>query len=391
MRFIQWTTHARISIFLIICCSQSLAAESDLTRAELQSLLKERDAAIIELQHTIRDMMTRLETVERSMSPVPASITASTTASPPAAGDDPAPPAPAHGFARLEVDEQAAQRALERTLTQGGTLLLPAWRIQFGPSIGYSLNQTDFPVLVEEGDTLLLGSNDVERTAFNANLAVQVGLPFASQLELGLPYQWVDEEIRPRILGAPIGQTIGRNGKGIGSLKIGLAKTFVRERGWRPDLVGRISWDTGSGDRTDNGVSIAGFESLGGSLSFIKRTDPLVFFGSASYRTFFEDDDMEPGDQFAVSFGTALAVSPSSSLFASISNQFLAEREIGNERIDGSDVSSFALNVGASTVVSRGILLSLATGIGISENAPDYSVRLSATLQTDALRTFLDR
>jgi hypothetical protein len=387
MQFIRRTTHARLSIFLVICCSQSLAAESDLTRAELQSLLKERDAAIIELQHTIRDMMTRLETVERSMSPVPASTTAPSQA----AGDDPMPTPSAQGFARLQIDEQAAQRALERTLTQGGTLLLPTWRIQFGPSVSYSLNQTEFPVLVEAGDTLLLGSNDVERTAFNANLAVQVGLPFESQLELGLPYQWVDQDIRPRILGVPFGQTIESNGEGIGSLKVGLAKTFVRERGWRPDLVGRITWDTGSGDRTDNGISIRGFESVGGSLSFIKRKDPLVFFGSTSYQTFFEEEDIAPGDQFAVNFGTALAVSPSSSLFASISNQFLAETEIGNEQIDGSEISSFALSFGASTIVSRGVLLSLTTGIGISENAPDYSIRLSASLQTDALRNFLYR
>jgi hypothetical protein len=350
-------------------------------------LLQERDAAIIELQHTIRDMMTRLETVERSVSP----DSASTTESPAAARNEPVPTASTQGFGRLEVDEQAAQRALERTLIQGGTLLLPTWRIQFGPSISYSLNQTEFPVLVEDGDALLLGSHDVERTAVNANLALQVGLPFGSQLELGLPYQWVDEESRPRIQGAPFGQTIERNGKGIGNLRVGLAKTFVRERGSRPDLVGRITWDSGSGDRTDNGLSIGGYESLAGSLSFIKRTDPLVFFGSASYRTFFADEDLEPGDQFGVSFGTALAVSPSSSLYASVNNQFLNESKFDTEQIAGSDISSFVLSLGASTVVSRRVLLNLTAGIGISEDAPDYSVRLSASMQTDALRTLFYR
>jgi len=387
MRCIQRTILASFSLPLIIFLTQAFAAEHDVTDDEMLTLLKERDAAIIDLQHTVKNLVTRLENVERSVNPAPP-----TQVPPPQlTSGDSARTEVQQGFAKLEVDEQAAQRALERTLTQGGALLIPTWRIQFGPSITYSLNQTDFPTLVEDGDTLLLGSNDVERTAFNANLAVQVGLPFESQLELGLPYQWVDEEIRTRIQGVPFGQTIERNGKGIGSLKIGLAKTFVRERGWRPDLVGRITWDTGSGDRTDNGVFIGGFESVGGSLSFIKRKDPLVFFGSASYRTFFEDEDIEPGDQFAFSFGTALAVSPSSSLFASISNLFLAETEFGNEQIDGSDISSFALSLGASTVVSRGVLLSLTTGIGISENAPDYSIGLSASLQTDALRNFLYR
>ncbi len=387
MRCIQRTILASFSLSLIICFSQGFAAERDVTRDEMLKLLKERDAAIIDLQHTVRDLIRRLDKVEQSIDPAPSAQ----ALAPQLADDDSGRVEARQGFAKLEIDEQAAQRALERTLTQGGALLLPSWRIQFGPSISYSLNQTDFPTLVVDGDTLLLGSNDVERTAFNANLAVQVGLPFESQLELGLPYQWVDEEIRTRIQGVPFGQTIERNGKGIGSLKVGLAKTFARERGWRPDLVGRITWNTGSGDRIDNGVLIGGFESVGGSLSFIKRKDPLVFFGSASYRTFFEDEGIEPGDQFALSFGTALAVSPSSSLFASISNLFLAETEFGNEQIDGSDITAVSLSLGASTIVSKGVLLSLTTGIGISENAPDYSIGLSASLQTDALRIFLYR
>lgn len=387
MRCIQRTILASFSLPLIICFGQAFAAEHDVTHDEMRSLLQERDAAIIQLQHAVRDLLTRLEAVERSIDPAPPAQ------SPPPQlhSVDSATTEVQQGFATLEVDEQAAQRALERTLTQGGALLLPSWRIQFGPSISYSLNQTDFPTLVEEGDFLLLGSNDVQRAAVNANLAVQVGLPFESQLELGLPYRWVDEEIRTRIQGVPFGQTIERNGNGIGSLKVGLAKTFVRERGWRPDLVGRITWDTGSGERIDNGVLIGGFESVGGSLTFVKRKDPLVFFGSVSYRSFMEDEGIEPGDQFAFSFGTALAVSPSSSLFASISNLFLAETEFGNEQIDGSDITSVSLSLGASTIVSKGVLLSLTTGIGISENAPDYSIGLSASLQTDALRNYLYR
>ena len=387
MRCTQRTILASFSLPLIVCFSQAIAVEQDVTYDEMQLLLKERDAAIIQLQHTVKDLVRRLDAVERSIDPAPSAQ----LPPPPNNSDASASTVAQQGFGELEVDEQAAQRALERTLTQGGALLLPSWRMQFGPSISYSLNQTDFPTVVEDGNTLLLGSNDVQRTAVNANLAVQVGLPFESQLELGLPYQWVDEEIKTRIQGVPFGQTIQRNGKGIGSLKVGLAKTFVRERGWRPDLVGRITWDTGSGDRTDNGIYIGGFESVGGSLSFVKRKDPLVFFGSVSYRSFMEDEGIEPGDQFAFSFGTALAVSPSSSLFASISNLFLAETEFGNEQIDGTDITSVSLSLGASTVVSRGVLLNLTTGIGISENAPDYSIGLFATVQSNALRNFLYR
>lgn len=171
----------------------------------------------------------------------------------------------------------------------------------------------------------------------------------------------------------------------------GLAKTLLRERGWRPDVVGRITWDTGSGHRTDNGVALSGIESVGGSLTFIKRYDPMVFFGSMNYQAFVEDDNVEPGDRFALSFGTALAVSPTNSLFASISNQYIDALRFDDERIDGSEITSITLNLGASTIVSRGLLLNLTTGIGISEEAPDYSIGLSASLQTSALRNFVYR
>jgi hypothetical protein len=387
MRCTQRTILASFSLSLIICLSQAFAAEHDVTRDEMRALLKERDAAIIQLQHTVKDLMARLEVVELSIDP------SLPTPSPPdqLSDDDSARAEVQQGFAKLEVDEQAAQRALERTLIQGGALLLPAWRTEFGPSFIYALNQIDFPAIVSDGDEMLLSSNNLERTALTINLDVRVGLPFDSQLELGLPYQWADEEITTRIQGVSFGQSSSRSGSGIGSLKVGLAKTFVRERGWRPDVVGRITWDTGSGDRIDNGVFLGGFESIGGSLTFIKRHDPLVFFGSASYRTFLKEDDIEPGNQFAFSFGTALAVSPASSLFASISNQFLAETEFDNEQIDGSNITSVTLSLGASTIVSRGFLLNLTTGIGISEDAPDYSIGLSASVQTDALRDFLYR
>ena len=384
MRLTRRTIFASLIMALSLGFSQVTSAEQDDKLDEMRALLKERDAAIIELQHSVKNLVTRLETIERAMNPAaPMTEIAS-----PLTDDHPTETEPPQKFARLEVDEQAAQRALERTLVQGGALLLPTWRVQFTPSTAFSVNEFDFPALVADGDALLVGSKHVERSAFTANLAVQVGLPFDSQLELGLPYQWVEDKIRTRVQGVPFEST-DRNGNGIGSFRVGLAKTFLRESGWRPDVVGRITWNTGSGDRSDSGVVLGGgFESLTGSLTFIKRSDPLVFFGSASYQTVFEDGDIKPGDQFFLSFGTALAVSPSSSLFMSLGNQFVAETEVGNQGIDGSDITAATLNLGASSIVSKGFLLNLTTGIGISENAPDYSIGLSGSVQTDALQKF---
>jgi hypothetical protein len=383
MRPTKRTILAGFTLSLVLCLSLAQAEEQNLTRSELIDLLKTRDAAIIQLQYSLNELSARLETVEHSIDPEPAqrAPAPARTTSITSSSEQPA------GFGNLEVDEQAAQRALERTLVQGGALLLPAWRMQFAPSLAYGLNQTNFPVVVDVDGEQLLASGEIKRNSIMANLDLRVGLPFESQLELGVPYRWMNEERRTSIQGLPIGQTSPESGKGLGSLEIGIAKTFIHERGWLPDIVGRMTWNTGSGDRTDNNVFIGGgLESLSASINFTKRSDPLVFLGSVNYRTFSVDEGIEPGDQFTFSLGTALAVSPATSLIATLTNQFNADSNLSNQQIDGSDFDAISLGLGASAVVSRGILFNLTTGIGISENAPDYSVAISASIQTDALR-----
>lgn len=386
MRLTPCTIFAVLSLNLVLCFSQALAQEQELTRDDLLALLKARDAAIIQLQHSLNDLVTRIETIESSIEPVAPQQSPEPQL---AAGVTTLTVQP-KGFGKLEIDEQAAQRALERTLTQGGALLLPAWRTQLVSSLAYGLDQANFPVVVAVGDDLLLGSNEVERNTILANLDMRIGLPFESQLELSIPYRWVDEELKSSIQGIPIGQTSAQSGHGVGNFEIGLAKTFLRESGWRPDIIGRVTWGTGSGDRSDNNVFLGGgFKSLSGSLNFTKRSDPLVFFSSLNYRTFNEDDGIEPGDEFTLSFGTALAVSPTASLFTTLTNQFIDDTKFSNNQIDGNDITAISLGLGASVVISRDVLFSLTTGIGLSEYAPDYSVVLSASIQTDALRKLL--
>ena len=160
-----------------------------------------------------------------------------------------------------------------------------------------------------------------------------------------------------------------------------MAKTLVRERGLRPDIVARLVWNTGSGDKTDNGVILgSGFESLSGLLSFVKRSDPLAFFASLGYQENFEEDGVDPGNQWAFSLGAALAVSPESYFIGSLDNQFFSETDINGVRIDGSDLNAVTLNLGISKILRRGALLNVFTGIGITEDATDYSLGFSVPI-----------
>jgi len=47
------------------------------------------------------------------------------------------------------------------------------------------------------------------------------------------------------------------------------------------------------------------------------------------------------------------------------------------------------LNLGASTILGRDTLLNVTAGIGVTEDAPDYSIGISLLVRTDALIRFL--
>src|SRR5919106_745247 len=140
-------------------------------------------------------------------------------------------------------------------------------------------------------------------------------MPFDSQVEIGLPYRYVDQSAVTKVGGLER-QEIDGSGHGMGDISVGVAKTLLRENGgWWPDLVARLTWGTGTGESTDGDVLLgSGFNELRGSLDAVKRQDPLAFVGGVSYETTFEDDNVKPGDEFGFSIGTVLAPSPETSL-----------------------------------------------------------------------------
>jgi hypothetical protein len=59
---------------------------------------------------------------------------------------------------------------------------------------------------------------------------------------------------------------------------------------------------------------------------------------------------------------------------------------VNDLRVRNSDFAAIVLNLGASKVIDRGVLLSVSSGIGISDEAPDYSIGVAATFRSDLLR-----
>jgi hypothetical protein len=273
---------------------------------------------------------------------------------------------------QVTVDEDAAERALERSLVQAGALLLPFGKVEVSPSLTYTRREDDAPVITQVDGTSILSQERVERDEVTADLGVLVGLPFESQLELGLPYNYAHRERKTEAGFVPI-DSESDSGSAFGDFRIGVAKTFVREVNWIPNLIGRVTWDTNTGEKSDGGVALGGgFNELQASVTATKRQDPLVFAASAGYEKVFESNDIEPGDAWSFSLGTFLAVSPDSSLRFAFSQTFRGETEFDGRKLDGSDQSSGTFTAGLSSVLGHGALIDFSGGIGLGNDAPDY-------------------
>jgi hypothetical protein len=369
------------------------------TIEELLRRLEGRDALIADLQRRVRDLEQRVTTTSREVSPAeqppeqssavdePAPSVAS-TANP----EPPTPPkeetpveggSPPAAPGQFEVDEEAAERALERTLVLTGALLLPVGQVSFQPSFTYVRDEQGAPILFsKEGKPSFVATQDIRRNILNGDLFLRLGLPFDSQLELGAPYQYIEQENVTEI-GFAVRDEIGNKGWGFGDFRLGLAKGLLREGRWWPSLIGRVTWDSDFGE-TDNGIPLgSGFNELSGSLIATKRQDPLVFFGSASYGTTFEKNNFDPGDNISFSVGTFLAASPDTSLSFILSQTFVDEIEVDNRMIDGTDKVIGTFSLGASSIIGRGKLLNFTTGIGLTDAAPDYSVGISMSMRFD--------
>lgn len=369
----------QISLATLMLTQASAGAQADESRAEqLERKLQERDRVIIEL-------LERVETLERRVGVQNGTRSSSGTRETSLAGQtgqSPAQPVE-KSPGTVAVTEADAERALERSLTLAGALLLPAGVLEIEPGLRYTRREDNAPAFVTSDGDLFAAQTDLDSDTLSADLTLRLGLPWDSQLEIGIPYRWRQIETVTQVGFTPTDSS-ELSGSGFGDLRLGVAKTLLREDLWRPDLVGRLTWDTDTGNRADNGVPLGGgFHELRASLSATKRQDPIAFVGSLAYEYVFEDDHIKPGATISASFGSYIALSPETSLSLLFAGAYQQETELSNDRISGSDRTIGSLILGGSTLLSRGTLLNLSVGIGLTDDADDFSIMLSLPMRFD--------
>ncbi|MGZ8242102.1 transporter [Methylomagnum sp.] len=365
------------------------AAKTPTTR-ELLEKIEQRD-------ELIDDLKQRVQALERQAGR-PATPPASSTSPPPpptAAAPSPPPPPgqasaprPKAGAAapgQFEVDEEAAQRALERTLVITGALLLPYGQFEVQPGFSYNHAQNDFPALVRAqngSNGMVAAAVDTRSDFIGGNVFMRLGLPLDSQLEFYVPYQSIDRETVVSHGGGVLSYDDSQ-GTGFGDIRLGLAKTLLQEKHWWPDVIARLTWDSDTGQTPNRVVLGSGFDELQGSITVTKRQDPLVFIGSVAYQSAFEKRNVRPGDVLSFSLGAILAASPETSLRVILNQNFVDRVEVDGDALKGTDRVSSTLNFGASSILGKGLFLDFTAGIGLTSDSPDYTVGVSLAKRFD--------
>jgi hypothetical protein len=346
----------------------------DVTVQMLQKELAKRDAVIINLLNRVKALEAERNGASRGAETGPE---AATVKKPDAGAPASAPAGQAAGGGGLKIDALAAERALERSLVQEGARLLRPGQIEVYPGFTFSRYESNYPTTVQSGSSTYIGQVTNTLNVYDPRADIRMGLPFNSQLEIGLPSRIVNSGLGTTVGGAVQSET-GQSGAGFGDLQIGLAALLAREKRWRPNAVGRIVWLTGSGSAINNGVFLGGGNSgLATQLSAYWRRDPVVFLASGGYAHYFEGSGIRPGDNIGFSQGVALAVSPETAMIFSLDQSYMKAFKNNGAELPGTDRLSSVFSFSTSTILGRGQFLHLSAGIGLTRDSPAYQFGVS--------------
>ncbi len=389
-------------IGMTLPCVPSSAQEKQPAPAEL---LKHLQEALQQRDRAIQDLLQRVAVLEERLKALRVGEATSGTAGPATLaqvqpGTQVARAAPSDDYAQ---EERLARAALDRALISRGGLLLPPGTLELDNGMAYFNGSSDrihidgftiFPILVV-GDIV---SERTHRDILLSSLTARLGLPHDFQLDVRIPYGYQSE----RTVTAE-NKKRGRRFLGLGDVEVALTKQLMRGRGGAPDLLAGLRWKSTTGpdpfQPASNEATLGtGFQSVQGTLTAVKPSDPLVFFGSLSYTanlsatkqiqgldpTNPEDltkGRLSPGDTIAFQLGTALAVNPEASLNFALDQRFTRSTSLDGQSLPGTYLSEAVFRVGTSYIYAPGRSVDLGLGIGLSRDSPNFQFSVNFPLR----------
>ena len=251
--------------------------------------------------------------------------------------------------AETQLEDDELNRALERTLVQAGLLVLPVRRYELQPQLSYSHWDGDRGPLRYEWDASLTG---------------RAGIGWETQLQVTVPYLHV--------------ATSTDSTTDLGDIALTATKQLAPERGRSPAVLASLGWVARTGQDPFSGrvPTGAGFDVVQGAVSLLKRADPLVYFGGATYSLplphQYSGRKLEPGRSIGLRIGGALAATPYSSINLAVNVTFQGAAEVDGQRVPDSDTVLGTLQVGFGTLLSSSMMLNVGGEFRFSGPVPNF-------------------
>ena len=299
-------------------------------------------------------------------------------------------------------------------------VLTPKGKFTLEPSISYGYSANDRVALV--GYTiipaLLIGLIDVRQvktTTATATLTARYGLSNRWELEAKLPYVYVngDTVSREIFTGSAQDNVFNASGNGMGDAEITARYQINQGAADKPFYVGWLRYKSRTGkdlfevptdcvtrcigNTTGTGLPLelptgSGFEAIQPGITWLFPSDPVVFFGSASYlhsfkrknvsRTVLNGErdhmgDVEAGDIFGFNLGMGLSLNEKAAISMGYDQSIVGKTKQNGQYVAGSvRITLGTLLVGATYRLSPRTSLNFALGVGVTRDTPDVTFTL---------------
>jgi len=304
--------------------------------------------------------------------------------------------------------EKEARPELDVLPSYGG-VLTPKGTMMYENSMEYTNTTSNIFTFngVQVAEVVLIGeieASSARRQVVQDSSRFRLGITDRLEADVRVPYTYRNDAETRSGTGGTTRTAI--EGNGFGDVDFGLAYQFNRGAGGWPYFVGNLRYksDTGEGpyDIEYDADNIAktlptgsGFQSVEGSVTVIKVTDPAVLFGNLGYvHSFGEDIDKEynttrilnvsPGDVINASGGLGFSINQETSFSLGYKHSYVfptyqdaintTNGDFIKSRSDTLQVGSFM--VGTSYRLSPVVSLNFTTEVGATRDAPDVHVGL---------------
>jgi len=296
---------------------------------------------------------------------------------------------------------QKEKKPAEAILVKEGGVLLPKGALVIEPALKYShfsrhrMSISGFTIL----EAIVIGEiavSDVKRDILEFSLTGRYGVTPRFEVEAKVPYMYRhDREVRGPGTATVREYTVSDDG--LEDIEGAFYYHLIKERGWVPDVVVnlRVKAPTGR-DPYDLETEAGRYEELptgnghwgiSGGVTFVKTSDPAVFFAGVNYYWNVERDvgrdfgKVDPGDSIEYNLGIAYALSERVSLSTSFQQRFTMKTRQNGEGVPGTFMNVATLFLGMNYSLSKRTQLGINVGVGLTVDDPDVQVTVSIPIR----------